>query len=180
MKIQEALSKVKALKSDAIRLISEAAEKKERIIYIDINDKYYTSKVETIDSIIEEALSKLAYAHEIKLAIQKANALTGIADLIQERDFMKILCQQLLQFIRVPPETDPMLERQSAFTASSSTAVFLKKTATFNTEDINRVYNFAVDRIRNIDMEIQQKNWEVDIDELISQKFMSLLDQITS
>lgn len=176
MKIQEALSKVKELKTDATKLLGEAQRKKEKVIYLSIEEQYGSVNTAEVDSLIEEAISKLAHAHDLKLAVQKANALTGITDLIQEKDFLKMVCSWLEPLRDVDKETDPKLENTFGGT---SEAVFMKKVATFNTEEVSYLYEKAVDRIREIEIEMQRKNWEVDIDEVLTEKFMNLLDSIT-
>ena len=179
MKIQEALSKVKELKGDAYNLLSEAQQKKERIIYLNLEAQYSPKDTETnlVDSLIENGLSKLAYAHDLKLAVQKANTLVGITDLIQEMDFLKMVCQWIEPLTKVEKESEPTLSND--YRSNTTEAIFVKKLATFNTEDIGTLYEKAVDRIRVIELELQRKNWDVDIEEVYKDSCMGLLDRLT-
>jgi hypothetical protein len=180
MKIQEALSKVKELKGDAFTLLGEAQHKKEKVIYLNLKDQYSDKDAETslVDGLIENALSKLAYAHDLKLAIQKANTLVGITDLIQEMDFLKMVCQWIEPFTKIEKESEPTLSND--YRTNTTEAIFIKRLANFNIEDIITLYDKAVDRIRVIELELQRKNWDVDIEEVYKESCMGLLDKLTT
>jgi hypothetical protein len=51
--------------------------------------------------------------------------------------------------------------------------------ATFNIDAIKSLHEKAVTRIREIEIELQRKNWDVDIDEVLTDNFMKLLDKYT-
>jgi len=178
MKIQEALAKVKELKTDAFSLLTEAQDKKEKIVYLEVADKYEDSDSFHVDDLLEDALSKLAYAHDLKLAIQKANALVGVTDLIQEKDFLKMVCSWTDPLTKINSKSDPTLEN-NYLRATTTAAVYIIKKATFNTDAVKSLHEKAVARIREIEIALQRKNWDVDIDEVLTDNFMKLLDKYT-
>lgn len=162
MKIQEALTKIRGLKTDAKVLFNEASTQKVRTLFLDVDAGYYKDNKEydTNDKICS-ATDKLAEAHQLKLAVQEANVKHGLVYLIQKLDFLKTMCSHLKDFTNIPTTTDPQIISLGGLRAQIAYKV---EQATFNTERIEYLYKFAQEEIRKINEELQQKNWEVEVD----------------
>lgn len=164
MKIQEALTKVRELKADAQSLLQEASSQRVRIIYLEVDKAYYADRPKRFDGTnqkIGEALTKIKEAHFLKLAVQKANVENGMADRIQELDYLKSLCSGIKDFVSLPERTDPQVMATGSLRAQTTYKI---EEATFNTSWMDETYRQAQDRIRQLNEELQALNWQVEID----------------
>ena len=162
MKIQEALTKIKELKADAAKLMNEAARKKTRTVYLDVPEERYKKPKGNIEPVIDNAIELLAEAHELKLAVQLANADHGLVNLIQESDLLKSLCAHFQGYEGIEKESDPSF---SSFVMRSTTnPAFEIQQANFDTDRMDESLSRWRDRIREINQMLQDKNWKVDID----------------
>lgn len=160
MKTQEGLKRVAELKADANNLQRKAMKQMERVRFVGVDEKLYEeSKDEDTNLLLNELMDKLLIAHTLKVDIQKTNYHSGVIELIQESDFYKTLCTLLAPFVDSTQKTDPQITN----TMGSGPAVFQIREATFDVDKVNKLYQKAQDRIREIDSVLQELNWETEI-----------------
>ena len=163
MTIQEALNKVKDLKAEASKLASAAVNQQTRVYYLDVDPNIYPPlQIETVELLNKyKAIQK--EIHKLKLQIQSTNVVSGITALIQELDYCYTIHSALERFGDTEQVTDPILVGDKGYGVSTSSNTFKVIEATYSVSNIKTEVEEISNRISELKLEIQRRNWETEL-----------------
>lgn len=152
MKLAEALTKVKDLKGKAASL--------QRDIQTDSQFQKLDADMEvpSIENLLVQLSEVLEELRTLKTRIDTANVKNGLADKIHEMEQLRSAIKSLEPLARVKAEVKS-LQRVDY----TSPAVPVVTVATFNVLNLNNQLEAHRRRVRELDLELQRLNWQVEV-----------------
>ena len=150
MKLAEALTKVKYLKGKVaglqLQLQSDAL--------FEVVDT--SSPILILTETITELTQVLENLRQLKTRIDTANVKHGLADKIHEME-------QLRYAVKVLDELTKHKQEVKKIDRYSQTQSVILTVATYNVSELTGQVDTMRDRIRQLDLELQKTNWQVDV-----------------
>jgi hypothetical protein len=150
MKLAEALTKIKDLKGKVANLQSTLLTD---ATFQVVEDDQEVPSVENELRELEEVLGEL---RSLKSKIDVANVINGLVDKIHQMEQLKMTIKSLEPLSRIKQE----VKTRDAY---SSTPTITHTKATFNVESLKNVLDNHRRRVRELDLELQQLNWTVEV-----------------
>lgn len=152
MKLAEALIRIKDLKGKSAEL--------QRVVYDDATFDVVDENSVIPD--IEESLTALVSVSQdtasLKSRITRTNAINGLTDKLHEMEHLRSLVSKLEPLSRNKQEIVSL--RHINF---NDAATKIPTRATYNVEAWTKNLNKYRDKIRQLDLDLQRLNWEVDL-----------------
>lgn len=152
MKLAEALTQIKDLKGKVAALTIEI-QTENTFQRIDEEDV-----APSIEDKFEELSNTLLAMRELKTRIDQANVEGGLADKIHEMEQLRYHIKALEPISKTKQEQKSLLHSYG-----DSAATRIITVATFDVAKLNERLNTCRARLRELDLELQRLNWEVEV-----------------
>ena len=151
MKLAEALTKIKDLKGKVASL------------NLQINSDSTFQKLDeltevpSVEGLLTELTEVLAELRSLKTKVDTANVKSGLADKIHEMEQLRYAIKTLEGLSRLKQETRSLTRLDYGTPPVPVTTV-----ATFNVANLNSQLEVYRRRVRELDLELQRLNWQID------------------
>lgn len=150
MKLAEALTKVKDLKGK----VSELQSQLQLDALFEVVDT--SSPVPSLTETISELTQVLESLRQLKTKIDAANVKHGLADKIHEMEQLRYAVKALDELTKHKQE----VKRIDRYSQAQSVILTV---ATYNVSELTEQVGGMRDRIRQLDLDLQKSNWQVDV-----------------